>query len=902
MARIFVDNVPYDVDAENNLLDACLSLGFDIPYFCWHPALGAVGACRQCAVKKFHDENDAYGKIVMSCLEPIVEGLRISISDPEVRKFRASVIEWLMLNHPHDCPVCDEGGECHLQDMTVMTGHAYRRTRFRKRTYRNQDLGPFVNHEMNRCIQCFRCVRFYRDFAGGHDLGDFASRDQVFFGRGEDGRLENEFSGNLVEICPTGVFTDKTFKSHFTRKWDLSTAPSVCVHCSLGCNTIPGERYGKLRRVRNRYNGEVNGYFLCDRGRYGYEFVNSERRIAGSRAAGLSPHPDEEVFREKLLLQVLEKTAWKERPIGIGSPRASLEANFALRTLVGAQRFFSGESEREWSLHRLALEILKKGPARSVSLQGASEADAVLVLAEDVTNTAPLLALALRQAVRRKPLEAAARAKIPPWHDLAVRDILQDSRGPLFIIATHKTRLGEVGREIFLGPDEIAHLGRSIAGILRNREPQTAGGASEIGSLARMIARSLSESARPLIVAGIPSGNEEILHAAADIAWALCTENRKAGLSLVFHECNSLGLAMLQGGSLRQAMKRAEAGETDSLIVLENDLYRRAEKRTVDEFLSRFRNIIVLDHLETETAASANIVLSAATYAESEGTLVNNEGRAQRFYKVLEPFSGASESWRWLTEISQAMGQTESQSWRTIDDLTRALSRAVPALSGIEQVAPDSDFRIHGLKIPRQPARASGRTAIHAAIDVSEPKPPEDPDSPLAFSMEGHSGALPPPLIPRFWSPGWNSVQSVNKYQIEVGGPLRGGDPGRRLVEPSVTPPEFYGDGTPAPDRSREGELSFVPIYHIFGSEELSASSASVARLVPEPYVLLNPEDALELNVREGDSVLVELGGEKRILPARLTPDLRRGLAGLPDGLPGLVGLESTGRGKVKGV
>ena len=184
-----------------------------------------------------------------------------------------------MTNHPHDCPVCDEGGECHLQDMTVMTGHNYRRYRFGKRTHLNQYLGPLIEHEMNRCIACYRCLRFYREYAGGHDLNVFQSHNHVYFGRHEDGVLESEFSGNLVEVCPTGVFTDKTFKRHYTRKWDLQTAPSVCVHCSVGCNTIPGERYGTLRRIRNRYNGEVNGYWLCDRGRFGYEFVNDARRV-----------------------------------------------------------------------------------------------------------------------------------------------------------------------------------------------------------------------------------------------------------------------------------------------------------------------------------------------------------------------------------------------------------------------------------------------------------------------------------------------------------------------------------------------------------------------------------------------------------------------------------------------
>ncbi|MDA8085423.1 MAG: 2Fe-2S iron-sulfur cluster-binding protein [Nitrospiraceae bacterium] len=167
MVTVYIDGKPYQVKAERNMLDVCLSLGMDLPYFCWHPAMHSVGACRQCAVKQFRDENDKKGKIVMACMTPAAEGTRISLKDPEAMEFRASVIEWLMLNHPHDCPVCDEGGECHLQDMTVMTGHAYRRTRFKKRTHKNQYLGPLVNHEMNRCIQCYRCVRFYNDYAGG---------------------------------------------------------------------------------------------------------------------------------------------------------------------------------------------------------------------------------------------------------------------------------------------------------------------------------------------------------------------------------------------------------------------------------------------------------------------------------------------------------------------------------------------------------------------------------------------------------------------------------------------------------------------------------------------------------------------------------------------------------------
>ena len=145
MEKVIIDDITYEVDSGKNMLETCLSLGLNLPYFCWHPALQSVGACRQCAIIKYKNADDKKGKIVMACLEPVANNMRISINAEEAQQFRAGNIEALMTNHPHDCPVCDEGGECHLQDMTVMTGHNYRRYDFKKRTHNNQYLGPFVN-------------------------------------------------------------------------------------------------------------------------------------------------------------------------------------------------------------------------------------------------------------------------------------------------------------------------------------------------------------------------------------------------------------------------------------------------------------------------------------------------------------------------------------------------------------------------------------------------------------------------------------------------------------------------------------------------------------------------------------------------------------------------------------
>ncbi len=883
MAKIFVENKPYEVDAKQNLLHACLSLGFDLPYFCWHPALGSVGACRQCAVKQFKNEQDITGKLTMACMAPASEGTRISIQDADAAEFRRAVIQGLMLNHPHDCPVCDEGGECHLQDMTVMTGHSHRTYNSPKRTFKNQYLGPFINHEMNRCIQCQRCVRYYREYAGGDDLNAFRLRDTVFFGRAEDGVLENEFSGNLVEVCPTGVFTDATLKHHYTRKWDLQMAPSVCTHCALGCNTTVGERYGSMRRVVNRYNHEVNGYFLCDRGRFGYEFTNSPARLK------------EPMMRGAVVSKsaALESITVGGRAIGIGSPRASLESNYALRQLVGAERFYAGVSGAEGTAVAAALSILKSGPVPSASLLDVEQADGVLVLGEDVLNVAPLMALRLRQSLRNAPMRAAKKFNIPPWLDHAVREMVQDQQGPLFIASPYATKLDAVATATErAAPDDIARLGFAIANAIDRGAPEVAELSEETRTLAASIAHALLGAERPLVISGASCLSTAVVEAAAQVAWALHRQGRaQTRIAFTMPEANTFGLALLESKTLADALK--EDG-IDTAIVLENDLFRRAPEHLVREFFEKVPHVVVLDCLPTLTTAAAEFVLPAGTAAETSGTLVNSEGRAQRFLRAFVPSGSVQESWRWIRDIAVAGGRTDC-AWQTLDQIIAAMAQDCPALREVPEAAPARD---EAGKIAREPDRYSGRTSMLANITVHEPKPPQDVDSALAFSMESGFRPAPAPLIPFFWAPGWNSIQATNKYQTEVGGPLRGGDPGTRLVAASVQAAEYFRE-IPAAFRPAAGEWLVCPAFHIFGSEELSRHAPGIAELTPKPYIALNPVDAEVLGLHAGDAVQVTLDGVTGVVPAILRADLPRGVACLPAGLPPFEGCALPSPGKL---
>lgn len=887
MATIHVDGKALEVDGADNLLQACLSLGLDIPYFCWHPALGSVGACRQCAVKQYTDENDTRGRIVMSCMTPATDNTWISIDDEESKAFRASVVEWLMTNHPHDCPVCEEGGHCHLQDMTVMTGHNERRYRFTKRTHQNQDLGPFIAHEMNRCIACYRCVRFYKDYAGGTDLGVYGAHDNVYFGRVEDGTLESEFSGNLTEVCPTGVFTDKTHSERYNRKWDMQFSPSICHGCSSGCNISPGERYGELRRIENRYNGSVNQYFLCDRGRFGYGYVNRKDRPRQPRLADGT---------QLTLDQALDQAAELLRGrniVGIGSPRASLESNYALRELVGAEHFYSGIEASELERIRLVLQVLNDSPLPVPNLREIEDHDAIFVLGEDLTQTAARMALALRQSVKGKAEEMADAMRVQPWLDAAVKNIGQHALNPLFIASLAETKLDDVAEEcVHAAPDDLARIGFAVAHAIDASAPAVEGLDSEALELAKRIADALLAAKRPLIISGISLGSKALIEAAANIAKALKLREKAGSISLIVPEANSLGLAMLGGESVDAALQAVIDGKADAIVVLENDLYTRTDAAKVDAALNAAKVVIVADHQQTATLERAHLVLSAASFAEGDGTLVSQEGRAQRFFQVFDPtYLDASimvhEGWRWLHALRSTL-LNKPVDWTQLDHVTAACAASTPQLASIVDAAPSAAFRIKGLKLAREPLRYSGRTAMRANQSVHEPRTPQDPDTAFAYSMEGYSGSAEPrSQVPFAWSPGWNSPQAWNKFQDEVGGHLRAGDPGKRLIESQGDRLSWFAS-VPRAFSPAQGTWQAVPFYHLFGSEENSSKAAPVQERIPAAYVALAKSEADRLGVNDGALLAVSLAGQTLRLPLRINEELGAGLVGLPAGLAGI--------------
>lgn len=797
----------------------------------------------------------------MACMTSPRDGARYSIE--KAATFRAQAIESIMINHPHDCPVCEEGGECHLQDMTVMSGHTYRRYDGKKKTHNNQYLGPFINHEMNRCITCYRCVRYYKDYAGGTDFGPQASHDNTYFGRWQEGVLESEFSGNLVEVCPTGVFTDKPFSKHYVRKWDLQTAPSVCAACSVGCNTSPGERYGTLRRVVNRFNDAVNGYFLCDLGRFGTGYVNGEERITVSMTrASHTANPvlaGTEEARNKL-------HAMAGSAIGIGSPRASMEANFALRELVGPENFFAGVNAGDMALLNQVLDIYRTRPVNIASVKDIEASDAVLILGEDVTNTAARLALALRQSVKNLGKEMARTLKLPAWHDAAIRQLAMDRMSPLFILSPQATRLDDVAAQVHIASAaDSAKIGFAIAHALDSKAPAVKGLGKEEQALVKTIAEALKNAKRPLIVSGTGSFSPALLDAAANVATALADGDRKANLALVVPEANSLGLALLMAGSDNSLDKAMTAG-AKAAIVLENDLYRRAPSADVDKFIGGLDQLAVLDSVKHRTGEAANLVLAAGTFAETSGTCVNYETRAQHFYSVFKPAEPIRASVYWLGDSKLA-------------EITRACAESIPDCSGMAHLTPDHSMA--GMRYPRQQHRYSGRTAMRANIDVHEPKQEQDEEGILSYSMEGVPAMRDAAVFNTPWAGGWNSNQSIFKFQEHTGGPLKQAGHGQRLVSGGVD--KVYGDAVTG--QAPAGAYQVFPLYHLFGTEELTALAPAIQERTTGAYVALSTMDAAKLGLQASDGVTLENGVS---VPYIVRNSILPGTVGVTVGMQGL--------------
>ena len=330
MAKISIDGKEYDVDPKLSVIQAAAQQGIEIPHFCWHPKLSVAGNCRMCLV-----EIEKMPKLAIACATQVAEGMVVKTASEKVINAREAVMEFLLINHPLDCPICDEAGECKLQDYSYKYSVGYSRFEHDKvHKPKRVELGPRVMLDVERCIMCSRCIRFSDEVAKQPVLTFTQRGDHVVLTTFPDTQLDNHYSMNVIELCPVGALTSRDFRFK-SRVWEMSSSESVCNGCARGCNVNIWVRNNEVLRLTPRFNDSVNSYWMCDKGRLEtFKFINSEQRLSGPmvRKDGvLTPVG----WDEAIAGVVSELKAFKKSEIaGLGSAFATNEDNYVFQKLL----------------------------------------------------------------------------------------------------------------------------------------------------------------------------------------------------------------------------------------------------------------------------------------------------------------------------------------------------------------------------------------------------------------------------------------------------------------------------------------------------------------------------------------------------------------------------------------
>jgi len=586
---------------------------------------------------------------------------------------------------------------------------------------------------MNRCIHCYRCARYYQEFAGYRDLGVMRNANRTYFGRFQDGILESPFTGNLSDICPTGVYTDKPSR-FFGRRWDYQRNPSLCINCSLGCHTVASIRYREVKRQEARFSEVVNGYFICDRGRYGFFYATLESRV---RHASMDA---ETVSYDRALQAAIAKLAKTSRDSGssaiaaVGSARSSLETQAMLKHLCQLRGWrtpvYFGDPA---ATSKVKTAIARSEPELAVSLREVEGADFILCVGADPINEAPMLAMAMRQAQRNgarvvvmdpRPVSLAL-----DFDHLAAGANDMGGLVGLFIKAVvDRETAASCGQDAADFYDELPDLNR------------VAGHPADLFAAA---ASDLKKSQQPMIVCGTDIVPVQVPGIAADLALLLRAADKRAGLFYLLPGANAFGAGLLSDDetSLAGIIEAIENGDVRSLILVEADpFFQFSDRNRLARALDTLDLLIVLDYLDSESAQKAHIFLPSTTLYEADGIFVNQEGRAQmvqqaygggapivqsgggdhppRLYGTGIPGSDPRPAWMTMAELADDKLESEEKASPSI--IFRWLADLVPELADINE---STGIANDGLRL-----NTVSKTDLRFASDFSG-KPRQHPES-----------------------------------------------------------------------------------------------------------------------------------------------------------------------------
>ena len=656
-----IDGRPVTVPEGTLVVDAAKTVGIDIPVFCYHPKMEPVGMCRMCLVEIGRPVVDrATGKAVLeangapklqfqpkpetACTNPVSEGMVVNFKNSDkVVEGRKSILEFLLTSHPLDCPVCDKGGECPLQNLTMAHGPSESRFLYDDKQHlaKHVPLGELIWLDRERCIQCARCVRFQDEVAGDPVIGFYQRGRALEIVTNSEPGFDSVFSGNTSDICPVGALTTADFRFG-ARPWEMKAAASVCTQCPVGCNLSLNTRRearseGKVvvKRVMPRQNEAVNEIWICDKGRFAYHFAGSDQRLTKPQLK-VNGKLEPSSWKNALELAGRKLAAARKEAVILAGGRLSNEDLFALKSLADG---LGGEALLYTSMGGGELTA-SYGLGAGSDLAGLGKGDTILVAASDLYHEAPVWYLRLKQAARRG--------------------------ATLIVAGGRETQLEKYAAQVvrYAYGDEA----ETVSGLLKSRS-------------AKAVAAALASEGKLVVFYGSDGLGLEGSSALAAACAGLLSESGRAGkpgsgLVGVWPRANDQGAWEL---GFRPAANLAKALKGKTVYVAAADPAGDAPE--LEAALAEAKYVIVQDLFLSATAQSADVVLPAQAFTERDGTLTSGERRVQRYYPAVPALPETRPDFAITAALAHEAGvELEGASARTAFE---TLAAALPAFAGL---------------------------------------------------------------------------------------------------------------------------------------------------------------------------------------------------------------------------
>ncbi len=647
MVEIELDGQKVEVQEGCMVMHAAEKAGTYIPHFCYHKKLSIAANCRMCLV-----DVEKAPKPMPACATPVTQGIIVRTKSDKAIKAQQSVMEFLLINHPLDCPICDQGGECQLQDLAVGYGGSSSRYEEEKRVVMPKDVGPLVSmQEMSRCIQCTRCVRFGQEVAGVMELGmshrGEHSEIETFVGQSVD----SELSGNMIDICPVGALTSKPFR-YSARTWELGRRKSVSPHDATGANLVVQVKNNKVLRVVPLENEEVNECWIADRDRFSYEALNSEDRLTSPmlKQGGAWKEVDWQTALE-YVANGLQGVKAQHGAAAIGtlaSPHSTAEELFLAAALT------RGLGSQNIDTRLRAADFQHDGTVRwlGTSIASLSDLQRVLLIGSNVRKDQPLLAQRLRQAARKGGKINALNAQAFDWAMPVANTLLADAAHWVQALADIAAAVGA-----------ITGAAAPVAGNANNAQAQA-------------IAKSLTGGERKAVLLG----NAAAHHAKASSLLSLANWiGTQTGASVGFlgEAANTVGAQVVgavpvQGG---QTAAQIMSGHLKAVLLLNTEpAFDAAHGAAAAQALGKADMVVTLSPFKANMDIS-DVLLPISPFTETAGSFINTEGRVQSFHGVVKPLGETRPAWKVLRVLG-SMLHVPGFSFETIEEVR---AQAIPA-------------------------------------------------------------------------------------------------------------------------------------------------------------------------------------------------------------------------------